>query len=334
MPCPLIAMNDQHDNGKLLSVAPMMAWTDRHCRYLHRLCAARPVLFTEMITAGALCFGAAERLLKFSDAEHPLAIQLGGSDPGQMAEAARRAADGGYDEININVGCPSPRVRRGAFGACLMREPALVARMVKAMRKACDRPVTVKCRLGVDDHDSQPLLEAFVGRIADAGCERFYVHARKALLNGLSPAENRQIPPLCYERIYALKTRYPELTIILNGGITDIRAALEHLQAVDGLMIGRQAYRQPLFMNALAHALHGEAPKDAFQIMADYMEYMDRELAAGTRLADMTRHCLGLFTGMPGARHFRRLLSDHRRLKANDISLVAQAMEQVRQRAA
>ena len=327
-------MNDQHDNGKLLSVAPMMAWTDRHCRYLHRLCAARPVLFTEMITAGALCFGQAERLLKFSEAEHPLAIQLGGSDPDQMAEAARQAADRGYDEININIGCPSPRVQRGAFGACLMREPALVAGMVRAIRKACDRPVTVKCRLGVDEHDSQPLLEAFVARVADAGCERFYVHARKAILNGLSPAENRQVPPLCYERVYSLKARYPALTIILNGGITDIRAALAQLQVVDGLMIGRQAYHRPLFMNALAHALYGEARKDDFQIMAEYMEYMTRELAAGTRLADMTRHCLGLFAGMPGARHFRRLLSDHQRLKANDIALVAQAMDQVGQRAA
>ena len=319
---------------KDLSVAPMMAWTDRHCRYLLRLTSQRARLFTEMITTGALLHGPRERLLAYHPDEHPVVIQLGGSEPGPMAECAKMAADHGYDEININVGCPSPRVQRGAFGACLMKEPALVAELVAAMSAATAVPVTVKCRLGVDEVDDQESLEAFVGAVADAGCGTLYLHARKALLNGLSPAQNRQIPPLQYDRAYRIKQTFPRLTVVLNGGITDLDAAAEHLTRVDGIMIGRQAYQQPLFMNDLAVAYLGEEPVTALAVMQDYMSYMRAELERGTRLADMTRHCLGLFAGMPGARHFRRLLSDHKRLAANDLALVDEALDQVLARAA
>jgi tRNA-dihydrouridine synthase A len=312
----------------------MMAWTDRHCRYLLRLTAPRTLLFTEMITANALLHGPTERLLACHPDEHPLAIQLGGSEPGSMAAAARLADRVGFEEINLNVGCPSPRVKRGSFGACLMREPELVAELVEAIRGQVCVPVSVKCRLGVDDHDSQPLLEAFVDRVAEAGCTRFYVHARKALLNGLSPAQNRQIPPLQYDRVYRLKARRPDLSIVLNGGIDDLDDAIAHLARVDGLMIGRRAYHHPLFMNQLAVRLHGAPAISATELLEGYTSYMATELAAGTRLADMTRHCLGLFTGVPGARHYRRILSDHRRLQDNDLDLVHEAVDQLQLAAA
>ena len=215
-----------------------------------------------------------------------------------------------------------------------MQEPELVAELVSAMGNTTAIPVSVKCRLGVDEHDSQSLLEAFIGTVADAGCNRFYVHARKALLNGISPAQNRQIPPLEYDRVYRLKQHHPELTVILNGGVVDLDGALAHLEHVDGLMIGRQAYHQPLFVNDLASQLFGEPLVDAYSVMARYTDYMADELCRGTRLADMTRHCLGLFAGIPGARHYRRLLSDQRRLRDNDLSVVAQALDCMRSRAA
>jgi tRNA-dihydrouridine synthase A len=312
----------------------MMAWTDRHCRTLLRLASQQVTLFTEMITTGALLHGPRERLLRYHPAEHPVVIQLGGSETGAMADCARMAEEAGYDEVNINVGCPSPRVQRGAFGACLMKEPDLVAELVTAMSAAVNIPVTVKCRLGVDEMDDQRLLESFVSGIADAGCRTVYLHARKALLNGLSPAQNRQIPPLEYERVYQIKERFPELNVIINGGISDLENAAGHLDRVDGLMIGRAAYQQPMFMNELAVAFLGESPVTPFDVMEGYLNYMRRELDEGTRLADMTRHCLGLFAGMPGARHFRRLLSDHQRLAANDLSLVDEALDQVIARAA
>lgn len=317
-----------------ISVAPMMAWTDRHCRYLLRQTSRRVRLFTEMITTGALLHGPKDRLLRYHPAEHPVVIQLGGSEPGPMADCAAMAADLGYDEVNINVGCPSPRVQRGAFGACLMKEPELVAELVASMSRAVAVPVTVKCRLGVDDVDDQASLEAFVAGIVDAGCHTLYLHARKALLNGLSPAQNRQIPPLQYDRVYRIKARFPELRVVLNGGVSDLAGASHHLSQVDGVMIGRQAYQQPLFMNELAVAHLDEPPTNPFEVMQAYMDYMSEELAQGTRLADMTRHCLGLFAGMPGARHFRRLLSDHKRLASNDLSLVDEALGQVLERAA
>jgi len=312
----------------------MMAWTDRHCRYLLRLTSQRVRLFTEMITTGALLHGPKERLLRYHPAEHPVVIQLGGSEPGPMAECAKMAAEQGYDEININVGCPSPRVQRGAFGACLMKEPELVAELVAAMTAATAVPVTVKCRLGVDEVDDQQSLEAFVGAVVDAGCETLYLHARKALLSGLSPAQNRQIPPLQYDRVYQIKEKFPDLTVVLNGGVGDLEAAARHLTRVDGVMIGRQAYQQPLFMNDLAVAHLEEAPVTAVTVMQGYMDYMRGELDRGIRLHDMTRHCLGLFAGMPGARNFRRLLSDHKRLAANDLGLVDEALDQVLARAA
>jgi tRNA-dihydrouridine synthase A len=312
----------------------MMAWTNRHCRYLLRLTARSPWLFTEMITTGALLHGPRKRLLSHDPKEHPLVIQLGGSESEALAEAARLAAAQGFIEINLNIGCPSARVQSGAFGACLMREPELVARMVQAISRAVSLPVSVKCRLGVDDHDSQPLLEDFVARVADAGCRKFYIHARKALLNGISPAQNRQIPPLQYNRVYDLKARFPELTIILNGGIGDSESAVRHLRFVDGVMIGRQAYQQPLFMNELAGLLFDEAPVDAFTVLVGYRDYMAGELDRGTRLADMTRHCLSLFNGVPGAKSYRRLLSDQRRLKFNDLNLIDEAISCVFAKAA
>jgi tRNA-dihydrouridine synthase A len=315
-------------------VAPMMAWTDRHCRYLLRLAAAQTTLFTEMISAPALLDGPAERLLAHHPAEHPLVIQLGGSDPDELAAAAAIAAERGYAEINLNVGCPSPRVQRGRFGACLMREPDLVARIVRAMAARVDVPVSVKCRLGVDDHDSQALLEDFVRAVADVGCERFYVHARKAFLKGLSPAENRDVPPLEYERVYQLKARFPALSVIVNGGIDSVDAALDQLAHLDGVMIGRAAYKDPLFVNALAGALHGEPATTAAAVMDRYLAYMADELGRGTRLKDMTRHCLGLFAGRPGARTYRRLLSDQRRLETNDLGLVHEALQCVQPLAA
>lgn len=313
-----------------LCVAPMMAWTDRHCRYLHRLAAPHALLFTEMVTSGALRHGPVERLLRFHPDEHPVALQLGGSDPAELADAAAAGAEAGFDEINLNVGCPSPRVRQGRFGACLMREPALVADCVRRMAAAARVPTTVKCRLGVDGDDSEAFLERFVGEVAAAGCGTFYVHARKALLNGLSPAENRTVPPLDYERVYRLKARHPELEIVINGGIARVDELTGHLAAVDGVMIGRAAYQQPMTLAAMDRHVFGagavDAPADPMEVLVGYRSYIARELDAGTRLADMTRHCLGLFAGRPGARRFRRLLSDARRLKANDPALLDEAM--------
>ena len=317
-----------------LNVAPMMAWTDRHCRYLHRLCAPSARLFTEMITSAALIHGPRERLLAFNPLEHPLAIQLGGSDPTELARAARLAEAAGFDEINLNVGCPSPRVQQGRFGACLMREGDLVARALEAMQESVSIPVSVKCRLGVDEADSQRSLETFIGQVADSGCRWIYVHARKALLNGISPAQNRQIPPLQYDRVYALKATFPDLLICINGGIEDADAALAHLAHVDAVMIGRKAYHSPLYMNDLEVLLHGARPLEPFGVMAAYVEYMERQLAQGARLQDMTRHCLGLFNCLPGARRYRQTLSDAARLKSNDISLVHEALGHLTARAA
>ena len=327
--------DDEHrQRGPTISVAPMMAWTDRHCRYLLRQFSPDVRLFTEMVTPGALLHGPRERLLRFDPAEHPVAIQLGGAEPDELARAAVIAQGAGYDEVNLNVGCPSDRVQRGRFGACLMREPELVAELVRHLRAAVDIPVTVKCRLGVDDADSQPLLEAFVTTVADAGCSTFYVHARKAILTGLSPAQNRQIPPLQPERVYALKRRFPGLRIHLNGGIRSLDDAARHLPHVDGLMIGREAYQRPVFLAELSACYHGSANVDPWQAMDAYRDHIDRELVAGTRLHDMTRHCLGLFSGAPGARRYRRLLSDSKRLKANDARLLDEALAALDRKAA
>ena len=317
------------ETSRRLCVAPMMAWTDRHCRVLHRIAAPRALLFTEMITANALLHGPAERLLRYNPSEHPVAIQLGGSEPAQLAEAARMAAAVGYDEINLNVGCPSPRVREGAFGACLMLEPARVRDCVAAMRAAVAVPVTIKCRLGVDDADSDALLDAFIETTSESGCRIYYIHARKALLKGLTPAQNRSVPPLQYERAYRLRARFPDLQFILNGGIEGAAQALAHLEHLDGVMIGRAAYHDPVELSRTHAALFGGAAIDGNRLMQRFLPYMQDELARGTPLSDLTRHVLGIFAGVPGARAYRRLLSDAARLRHNQLDLVREALAAV-----
>jgi tRNA-dihydrouridine synthase A len=293
------------------SVAPMMDWTDRHCRVLHRLMTRRARLYTEMVTTGAVIHGDRGRLLGFSPVEHPVAVQLGGSQPRELAEAARICAELGYDEINLNVGCPSDRVQEGRFGACLMREPALVREGVAAMRAAVRVPVTVKCRLGVDEQDPEAALDAMADAVVTAGADALIVHARKAWLAGLSPKDNREIPPLDYERVYRLKRARPGLPVAVNGGIRTLAAARNHLAEVDGVMLGRAAYQEPELLLQVDLEIFGdEAPcADAFAVVEAFEPYVAAELAAGTRLASLTRHMLGLFAGRPGARAYRRLLA-------------------------
>ncbi len=306
----------------------MMDWTDRHCRYFMRLLSPSAVLYTEMVTAAAVHHGDSDRLLGFNAEEHPVVVQLGGSDPELMASAARRAAAEGYDEININVGCPSDRVQSGQFGACLMASPGLVAECYTAMSEAVSVPVTVKSRIGIDDMDSYEFLEDFVGTLEEAGCRTFIVHARIALLSGLSPKENRSIPPLKYERVYRLKRDNPALDIHINGGIrtaAEVDAALEH---VDGVMIGREAYQNPYFLAELdAHLDPAFEIPDRREIVERMLPYVERELAKGIRLNSITRHMLGLFAGQPGARAWRRYLSEnaHRRDAGTDVLLGALA---------
>jgi tRNA-dihydrouridine synthase A len=293
------------------AVAPMMDWTDRHCRSLHRVLSRRARLYTEMVTTGAIIFGPRERLLGFSAAEHPVAVQLGGSDPGELAQAARICADFDYDEINLNVGCPSDRVQNGRFGACLMREPALVGECVAAMKAAVSLPVTVKCRIGVDDQDTEEALDRLTDHVVAAGCDELTVHARKAWLQGLSPKENRDIPPLDYDRVYRLKRARPDLPVAINGGIRTLAEVREHLRHVDGVMLGRVAYHEPEILLAVDPELYGEDPPvaDAFEAVEAYEPYVAARLAEGERLHAMTRHMLGLFTGRPGARAYRRHLA-------------------------
>ena len=296
-----------------LSVAPMMDWTDRHCRYFHRLLAPHALLYTEMVTAAAVLHGDRERLLGYAADEHPVALQLGGSEPAELAQAARIGAQSGYDEINLNVGCPSDRVQSGRFGACLMREPALVAECVAAMRAAvADLPaeVTVKCRIGVDEQDEDAALAHFIECVAAVGCTRFIVHARKAWLQGLSPKENREVPPLNYARVYRLKHEHPQLTIVINGGIDTLEAARGHLRHVDGVMLGRTAYHEPYRLAELEHALFGTPLPERDAVLARLRDYTRAHLARGDRLQHVTRHILGLYQGLPGARAFRRVLSE------------------------
>jgi tRNA-dihydrouridine synthase A len=293
------------------SVAPMMDWTDRHCRFFHRILSRRALLYTEMVTTGAVIHGPRERLLGFDGQEHPVAVQLGGSDPRDLAQAARICADFGYDEINLNVGCPSDRVQEGRFGACLMREPKLVGECVSAMKAAVALPVTVKCRIGVDEQDPEPALDAMADRVIAAGADALIVHARKAWLAGLSPKENRDIPPLDYPRVYRLKARHPGFPIGINGGVRTIADAADHLDYVDGVMIGRAAYQDPEILLQSDPTLFGEAPPvaDAFEALEAFEPYVAGRLAEGVRLHAMTRHILGLFTGRPGARAYRRHLA-------------------------
>jgi len=289
----------------------MMEWTDRHCRFFHRLLTRRALLYTEMLTTGAVLHGDRARLLRFDSAEHPLALQLGGSDPRALAKCARIGADAGFGEINLNVGCPSDRVQDGRFGACLMVEPALVGDCVATMKAAVPVPVTVKCRIGVDDQDPERALETFAQAVEQAGADALIVHARKAWLKGLSPKENREVPPLDYERVYRLKAAHPRLTIVLNGGVGNVEDAFEHLARVDGVMMGRAAYQEPWRLLAVDSLFFGDdtpfaSPKEAAAMLVPYIE---RELSQGTRLHAITRHLHGLFRAVPGARAFRRHLA-------------------------
>jgi tRNA-dihydrouridine synthase A len=291
----------------------MMDWTDRHCRVFHRLMTRRARLYTEMLTTGAILHGDRHRLLGFDHCEHPVALQLGGSDPRDLAAAAVIGEDFGYDEINLNVGCPSDRVRDGRFGACLMAEPALVAEGIAAMKRAVKIPVTVKCRIGIDEQDPEVALDVLARGVIAAGADALIVHARKAWLNGLSPRENRDIPPLCYDRVYRLKAAWPDVPIIINGGIGSLAEAREHLAHVDGVMLGRAAYHDPWRLLNVDAELFGEASphaamKDVFEAMLPYIE---TQLLQGTRLHSITRHFVGAFHGVPGARAFRRHLAEN-----------------------
>ena len=314
-----------------LSVAPMMDWTDRHCRVFHRLMTRRAMLYTEMVTAPAILHGPKPRLLDFSAEEHPIALQIGGSDPADLARATALAQPWGYDEINLNCGCPSDRVQSGCFGAVLMERPALVADCMRAMAQESDVPVTVKCRIGVDDQDPAEVLPRFIDTVAGAGVRHFVIHARKAWLQGLSPKENREIPPLDYPLVLAMKQRFPELTICLNGGVTTLDQAQSLLdQGLDGVMIGRAAYHDPGRTLIGADALWGDAfAPDAFDVVAAMKPYIAAHLAAGGRLHQITRHMLGLFTGRPGARGWRRVLSEGVARPGAGLDLLDQALAEV-----
>ena len=313
------------------SVAPMMDWTDRHCRMFHRALSRRARLYTEMVTANAVIHGDRERLIGFDAREHPLALQLGGSDPALMAKAAEIAQAFGYVEVNINCGCPSDRVQSGFFGACLMREPKLVADCYTAMASAVDIPVTVKCRIGVDEDDERAGLFTFVDTIAEAGCTVFAVHARKAWLKGLSPKENRDIPPLDYDLVADLKAARPDLIITLNGGLASIADCQRELPRFDGVMLGRAAYQTPALLGEVDSALFGEgAPVDVYDALAAYRPYMEDQLAAGTNLHTMTRHMLGVFAGRPGARRYRRHISENATKPGAGLAVLDDAIGLVR----
>lgn len=324
--------------GRSLSVAPMMDWTDRHCRFLHRILSARALLYTEMVTAAAVVRGDPARLLRFDPAERPLALQLGGSDPGELAEAAAVGAALGHDEINLNVGCPSDRVQSGTFGACLMRDPPLVARLVRAMADAVPGvPVTVKCRIGVDEQDPEAVLPGFLARIADAGAAGVAIHARKAWLKGLSPKENREIPPLDHALVHRMKARFPDLPVTINGGIGSIAEARGHLaQGLDGVMIGRAAYHDPWAILAFADPLLGGDPPgpEPAEAVRRMLPYLARELGEGTRLSVLVRPMLGLFAGRLGARAWRRVLSEGAHRPGAGLDLLHEALGAVAARAA
>ena len=309
-------------------IPSMMDWTDRHCRFFHRLLTRRARLYTEMVTAEAVLHGHRDRLLAFSPEEHPVALQLGGSDPARLAEAAAIGEGYGYDEINLNVGCPSDRVQEGRFGACLMAEPALVARAVAAMQTRVSVPVTVKCRIGIDDQDNEADLERFVTAVADAGCRTFIVHARKAWLQGLSPKENREVPPLDYGRVHRLAAAHPSLEIVLNGGIASLAEAEGHLAHVDGVALGRAAYQNPYLLAEVDRALFGAATSAPSRrdVLEALVPYVQRHLRGGGRLNNVTRHILGLYHGRPRARAFRRHLSEHAPREGAGIEVLRNAI--------
>jgi tRNA-dihydrouridine synthase A len=322
--------------SRRLSVAPMMDWTDRHCRVFHREITKHTWLYTEMVTTGALVYGDVERHLRFNEEEHPVALQLGGSDPADLATSAKLGEKWGYDEVNLNCGCPSERVQKGAFGACLMAEPQLVADCVKAMRDAVSIDVTVKHRIGIDNEQSYDFVRDFVGKVAGAGCTTFIVHARNAILKGLSPKENREIPPLKYEYAYQLKRDFPDFEIIINGGIKTEAEIDQHLQHLDGVMLGREAYHNPFLMANFDQRYYGDNrdPKTRQQVLEAMIPYIQAQLAQygplGLKLNSITRHMLGIMTGLPGARAFRQVLSDSKQLARADANLLLEAAAQLR----
>ncbi|HEX5305059.1 MAG TPA: tRNA dihydrouridine(20/20a) synthase DusA [Dyella sp.] len=313
-----------------IAIAPMMDWTDRHCRFFHRQLTCHALLYTEMVVADAVIHGDRARLVGFSPEEQPLALQLGGSDPTKLAIAASVGEDFGYNEINLNVGCPSDRVQSGTFGACLMKTPGLVADCVEAMKRAVSIPVTVKCRIGVDDQDDYAGLQHFTETMLAAGVSVLVVHARKAWLQGLSPKENREIPPLDYERVYRLKREFAALTVVINGGITTVDEVRAHLAQVDGVMLGRAAYHDPYLLAQVESALYGEPLPTREAVLAHLRPYVEAELARGTSIKHITRHVLGLYQGQPGARGFRRVLSEGAHLPDAGWSLLEHALAPVR----
>ncbi|MFZ1829141.1 MAG: tRNA dihydrouridine(20/20a) synthase DusA [Candidatus Competibacteraceae bacterium] len=315
----------------LISIAPMLDWTDRHCRFFLRQLSHHVRLYTEMITTGAVLRGDRRRLLAYDPAEHPLALQLGGCNPGDLAQCARIAVEFGYDEVNLNVGCPSDRVQAGRFGACLMAEPDLVAECVATMQSAVTIPITIKTRIGVDERDSYEELTDFVGRVAAGGCKTFIIHARKAWLNGLSPKENREIPPLRYEVVHQLKRDFPHLTLVLNGGLTTLDQMAEQLLWVDGAMIGRAAYENPYLLAEVDQRFFGsrQSPLSRQQVVQAYMPYIEGQLRQETPLHCMTRPILGLFQGVPGARAWRRTLSEQACRRGAGVDVVIDALQHV-----
>ncbi|OEE81539.1 tRNA dihydrouridine(20/20a) synthase DusA [Vibrio cyclitrophicus] len=313
------------------SVAPMLDWTDRHCRYFHRLLSQQTLLYTEMVTTGAILHGKGD-FLEYNEQEHPLALQLGGSNPVDLAACAKLAGERGYDEVNLNVGCPSDRVQNGRFGACLMAEPELVADCVSAMKEVTDIPITVKTRIGIDDQDSYEFLTKFVSTVSEkGGCEQFTIHARKAWLSGLSPKENREIPPLDYDRAYQIKKDFSDLVIAVNGGVTTLEQTKEHLQHLDGVMIGREAYHSPFILAEVDQQIFGlDTPiKKRSQVVEEMYPYIERELSNGASLGHISRHMLGLFQSMPGARQWRRYISENAHKKGAGIEVMQTALAKI-----
>ena len=319
-------MRESPTIDRRISIAPMMDRTDRYARYFLRLMSPHVLLYTEMISTGAILFGDRDRHLGFDPAEHPVALQLGGGDPAALAECARIGADYGYDEINLNIGCPSDRVANARFGACLMAEPELVADCVAAMRSACDLPVTVKTRIGIDDSEDYEFLHHFVSTVAEAGCQTFIIHARKAWLQGLSPKQNREVPPLRYDIVHRLKNRYPELDIVINGGFRDLDAIEHQFDFVDGVMIGREPYEKPYFLTAIESSVFdGDAAPERHEVVEQMFPFIERQCSGGVPLHRITRHMLGLYQGERGARRWRRHLSENAHLPGAGIDVIREA---------
>lgn len=313
------------------SIAPMLDWTDRHCRYFHRLLTSETLLYTEMVTTGAIIHGKGD-FLAYNQEEHPVALQLGGSNPQDLATCAKLAAERGYDEINLNVGCPSDRVQNGKFGAILMAEPQLVADCVAAMREVVDVPVTVKTRIGIDDQDSYEFLTDFISTVSEkGGCDQFTIHARKAWLSGLSPKENREIPPLDYPRAYQLKKDFPHLTVAVNGGVKTLEETLAHLEHLDGVMVGREAYQNPYILAQVDQQIFGldKPVKKRSQVVEEMYPYIEQQLSQGAYLGHITRHMLGLFQNMPGARQWRRYISENAHKSGSGIEVVEAALAKI-----